>query len=175
MTDFIVKCADVSWQRHSVSIHVGNFRTKRQIEDGMWPESQDLAVSDGDEDLEDGDGAGSSGLWITDDYLEDHIPLWRPPYTVDIKRVALQVTCPIDVNTGYYYKFELLNSSDSTPMAYFYTYTTGLDEWTPVEMTVHTSNCTLERTEGAILRITDEWAVAPIRGLTVTIDYEPSA
>jgi len=36
MTTFIVKCADVEWQRHSVSIVVGNYRTKLQRLSGRW-------------------------------------------------------------------------------------------------------------------------------------------
>lgn len=173
MTDFIVKCADVSWQRHSVSIYIGNFRTKRQIEDGMWPESLDLDVSGGDDQLEDQDGAGSSGLWITDDLLTDRFPIWRPPYTVSIKRVAMMVSCAIAGSASYYYKFRLYNSTGPTEAAYLYGSTTSLAAYTPAEMTIVSTASTLLRTESLLLDIEDNFSNAPIRGLSITIDYEP--
>lgn len=174
MTEFIVKCADVSWQRHSVSIYVGNFRTKRQLEDGIWPESLSLDVSGGDDNLEDQDGAGSDGLWITDDLLTDRFPIWRPPYTISIKRAALMVNCAIPLDASYYYKFRLYNSTGSVEMAYLYGSTTSLSALTPTEMTVIALDAILDRTESLLLDIEDNFSSVPIRGLSITVDYEPA-
>lgn len=189
MTDYIVKCADVSWQRHSVSIVVGNFRTKLQRLSGTWDpllmtgavvRPMDLTAVAGEDFSGDAqlgnDGFGSwGGIWVWDDGPHDRLTIWRPPYTVDVERAALLVTSDIDADTDEYYNFKLLNSSDDTIISYLYTSATSLSGESPNEMTVVSTANTVTRAQAVILQVEDELAKAPITGLTVVIDYEPSA
>lgn len=189
MTDYIVKCADVSWQRHSLSIVIGNYRTKHQRLSGLWdPDTMtgmrvypwDLtAVAGTDYSMDTtglgDDGIGSHGIWVWDDGPHDRLTIWRPPYTVDIKRAALLVTTAISADADEYYNFKLLNSADDTIIAYLYTSSTGVDAESPNEMTVVSTANTVTRSQAVILQIEDELAKNPITGLTVVIDYEPGA
>jgi len=190
MTDYIVKCADVEWQRHSVSIVIGDFQTKMQRLTGVWNRAQmeamwvDPATLSGgatttqDYDIEVYDDfyeQGSNGIWITDDTIHDRITIWRPPYTMDIKRAALLVTSNIDADANEYYNFKLLNSADDTIISYIYTSGTSIVGESPNEMTVVTTSNTVTRSQAIILQIEDELAKAPITDLSVVIDYEPSA
>jgi hypothetical protein len=190
MTNFLVKCADVSWQRHSIAIWIGNYRTKQQRLNGEWDpllmvgervRPHDLTAIAGEdysrdsfpEDTE--NGPGSQGIWVWDDSPHDRLPIWRPPYTMDVKRAALLVTSAIDADSDEYYNFKLLNSADDTIIAYLYTNTVGLSGEVPNEMTVVSTANTVTRSQAVILQIEDENSKAPITGLTVVIDYEPSA
>ena len=190
---YIVKCEDVSWQRHSISIWIGNYRTKLQRMMGTWDMDRmvggpvypyDLSgaattSSDSSLDLEymgTGYHAGATqGIWIWDDTIYDRLTIWRPPYTIDVKRAALLVTSSIDSDASNYYKFKLLNSADDTEIAYIYTSATTVDGESANEMTVVSTANTVTRSQAIILQIEDELAKNPITGLTVVIDYEPSA
>jgi len=176
MTTYIVKCSDVSWQRHSVSVYIGDFQTKLQRLGDQW-NIHGAAI--GDDDVlgmeGTGDGPGSAGIWITDDYEHDRIPIWRPPYDVLIKRVALIVSCNIEADTDEYYIFSLLNATDDTVIASLSTAATALTAWTPSELTVDTSHDDLTLTDCVLLKILDECGKNPIRGLTIVMDYEPNA
>jgi len=190
---YIVKCEDVEWQRHSVSIWIGNYRTKLQQMNGQWnPDTMlggpvmpwDLSgaattTNDSSMDLEFMAGGyhapGTQGIWIWDDTIYDRVPVWRPPYTVDIKRAALLVTSGIDSDADEYYNFKLLNSADDTIIGYIYTDATSISGESPNELTIVSTANTVTRSQAIILQIEDECAKAPITGLTVVIDYEPSA
>lgn len=193
-TTYIVKCADVEWQRHSVSIVVGNYRTKLQRMNGHWdPERMtggpvypwDLSgaattLNDTSIDvlmMTNGGfhAPGTHGIWVWDDTIHDRICLWRPPYPVDVKRAAILVSSAIDSDADEYYNFKLLNSADDTLIAYIYTSSTSISAESPNEMTVVSTANTVTRSQAIILQIEDELAKAPITGLTVVIDYEPSA
>jgi hypothetical protein len=171
MTEYIVKVADISWQRHSTSIYLGNFRTKRQKEDGEWLDR--LEYDDGELAISDGYRFGSAGLWVTDDYLTDRVAIWRPPYAVDIKRIAMIVGCDIISDASNYYHFDFLNPS-SNIVGYLYTSATSLLAWTFKEVTLNTIYSRLSLAEALTLEITDVYPKSPIIGLTVVIDYEPS-
>lgn len=188
MTDYVVKCADVSWQRHSISIVVGNYQTQTQRLNNEWNiygdqiNPGDLTAETGTdfsldvlEGPDDFNGPGSSGIWIWSDSPYDRLCLWRPPYTVDIKRAALLVSSDIEADSDEYYNFKLLNSADDTIIAYTYTSATGISAESPNEMTVVSTACTVTRSQAVILQIEDECAKNPITGLTVVIDYEPSS
>lgn len=189
MTTFIVKCADIDQYRQSVSIPVtvGVFRTKRQRLSGLWDpltmtgefvrpwdlsDAEDYSM---DAYRVDDDGPGSTGIWVWDDSPHDRVSLWRPPFTVDIERAALLVATAISADASYYYNFKLLNSADDTIIAYYYTSSTGISEHTPAEMTVVSTANTVTRSQAVILQIEDELGKNPITGLTVVLDYEPSA
>jgi len=189
MTTFIVKCADVSWQRHSVSIWLGNVRTKAQRLNGEWDpllmtgefvRPWDLTAVAGEDYSQDqigelSNGLGTPGIWVWDDGPHDRLCLWRPPYTVDLKRVALLVSSEITADADEYYNFKLLNSADDTIISYLYTSATTVSASSPNEMTVVSTANTVTRSQAVILQIEDELAKNPITGLTVVIDYEPSA
>ena len=174
MTDYIVKCADVSWQRHSVSIPIGTFLTTRQRLEGTFA----LHGSFTDEELLaaqlDGN-IGSSGVWIVGDSPHDRLLVWRPPYTCDIKRAALLVSVDIPADTSNYFNFKLLNSSDDTLNAYLYTNATALSASAPNEMTVVSTSNTVLLTQALVLQIEDELANHPIADLVLVIVNEPSA
>lgn len=178
MTDYIVKVADVSWSRHSISIVIGDFITKDQAHNGTWRVHGEFTEGEiemmATTDLADMNGPGGPGLWITDDYMYDRFPIWRPPYSVSIKRIALLVSCAISADSDEYYDFEFLNSSDDTVIADCDTSSTGITVETPCEATVYSTNNTLLLTESLVMCIKDENAKNPIKGLCVVIDYEPS-
>lgn len=122
-----------------------------------------------------GNGPGSHGIWDWTDGPNDRLCIWRPPFTVDIKRVALLVSSEITMDSDEYYNFKLLNSADDTIISYVYTNSTGLSKESPNEMTVVSTANTVTRSQAIILQVEDECAKNPITGLSVVIDYEPSA
>ena len=195
-TNYIVKCEDVSWQRHSISIWIGNYRTKLQRMNGMWhpdwmtggrvaPHDRSGAATTGEDHspdvysphIEGGEtlALGSPGIWLWDDTIHDRLTIWRPPYTIDVKRAAMLVTSSIASDADEYYKFKLLNSSDDSIVGYIYTDATSVTGETPNEMTVVSTANTITRSQAIILQIEDECAKAPITDLSIVIDYEPSA
>jgi len=191
MTDFIVKCADVTEYRHSIAIPVsrGVFRTKYQRLRGDWdprlmtgamPMSSDLTAIAGEDYnintlVKLDDGYGSPGIWVWDDGPHDRITLWRPPFTIDVQRAAVLVTTTIAADTSNYYNFKLLNSSDDSIISYLYTNATAVTGETPNEMTVVETVATVTRSQAIVLQVEDELAAVPITDLTIVIDYEPSA
>ena len=165
MTDYIVKCAEVSWTRHSTSVFIGDFLTKNQRENRFMSTEIDF------EELEDGYGDGSPGIYVTDDFVSDRFTIWRPPFSVVLKRAALVVSS--DIPSGTRYVFTLYRGSDSQRICYLSTQSGGLTAYSPSEMTIETAGSVVEMTDSVLLDVYEDRCIVPIVGLTVVLDYEP--